>query len=132
MAIRPVARYMLLCEGWRYEDRERRRLTVVGLLATPRPGKGQTFPFRHDEFCVVLGLSGGRGRATCQLFGVIEETGKRVFGIPPQEIEFGPDPLDVFGVTFRVQGAVFHEPGSYLIQFWYDGEMVEECTLMVR
>ena len=132
MPIRPVARYMLLCEGWRFEDKERRRLTIVGLMTTLRPTVGQDFPLRHEEFCVCLGLAGGRGEATGQVIGVYEETGQRVFGTHLRPYKFSNDPLEVLGVGIRVRGALFQKPGSYLIQFWYDAEMVVETSLLVR
>lgn len=53
-------------------------------------------------------------------------------GTPPHDVTFGADPLEVIGVPFRIRDCSFPYPGMYSIQFWYNGEKVEERPLRLR
>jgi hypothetical protein len=81
---------------------------------------------------VFLALTEGRGTGTAQIICVFEETGQRIFGSPQYQVQFGPDPLEVIGVPFRIRDCRFPYPGMYSIQFWYNDEKVEERPLRLR
>ncbi len=41
-------------------------------------------------------------------------------------------PLEVLGVVFRIEACLFPESGRYAVQFWYNGEMLEERLLRAK
>jgi hypothetical protein len=132
MAICPIVRYMLLCDDWKLNGPNNRRLTIIGLITNIHSLEAPPFPLFYREFCVFLTLTEGRGNGQGQIACVFEETGQTVFETPKRPIPFGPNPLDVVGVPFRIRNCTFPRPGRYSIQFWYDGVMVEERPLRLR
>jgi hypothetical protein len=66
------------------------------------------------------------------LMAVREETGEIAFETLEYTIPFRVDPLEVVGVPFRIRGCYFPRPGVYLVQFWYEGELVEERPIRMR
>jgi hypothetical protein len=90
------------------------------------------FPLLYREFCVFLVLTEGRGQARGKMVCVFEENGQRIFETPERAITFGADPLEVTGVPFRIRDSLFPQPGLYLIQFWYNGDKLDERPLRLR
>jgi len=41
-------------------------------------------------------------------------------------------PLEVVGVTFRIRNCLYPEPGLYLVQFWYNEQVIAEQPLLLR
>jgi hypothetical protein len=78
------------------------------------------YPHFYREFCVFLALTEGRGQGDGHIVCVFEETGERVFETRKRPIPFGPDPLEVVGVPFRIRDCSFPRPGRYSVQFWDD------------
>lgn len=132
MAVPPVVRYMLLCDDWRLDGPNNRRVTIVGLMWTVYSIDDPPFPLYYREFCVFLALTAGRGQGQGHIVCVFEDTGEVVFATPPRLIQFRPDPLEVVGVPIRIRDSTFPRPGRYSIQFWYDGVLVEERPLKLR
>jgi hypothetical protein len=132
MPIAPVVRYMLLCDDWRLDGPNNRRVTIVGLIWNIRAVDDPPYPLFYREFCVFLALAGGRGRGEGHIACVFEDTGENIFETPKRPIPFPADPLEVVGVPFRIRDCTFPQPGRYSIQFWYDGSMVEERPLRLR
>jgi hypothetical protein len=132
MAIKPVVRYMLLCDDWRVDPTNNRRITIVGLISNIHAVDDPPYPLLYEEMCVFLALTEGRGLGNASIVCVYVETGQKVFETRSRPIEFGSDPLEVVAVPFRIRDCRFPQPGRYLVQFWYDGEMVEERPLRMR
>jgi hypothetical protein len=132
MAVPPVVRYMLLCDDWQLDPQNARRVTIVGLLSNVHAVDVPPYPLFYREFCVFLALTEGRGRGEGHIVCVFEETGQPVFETRRRPIPFGPDPLDVLGVPFRIRDCTFPQAGLYSVQFWYDGVLVEERPLRMR
>lgn len=132
MAIKPVVRYMILCDDWRADPANSRRITIVGLVTNLRVTGSSTFPFRLQELCVFLTLTDGYGRGEGRIVCADEETGQIIFETPPQPMLFGSDPLEVRGFAFRIRGCLFPRAGLYSVQFWYEQELVEERPLRLR
>ena len=132
MAISPIVRYMLLCDDWRLDGPNNRRLTIVGLIWNIHSVEEPPFPLSYRELCVFLAVTGGRGQGEGQIVCVLEETGEKIFETPKRSIHFRPDPLEVVGIPFRILDCSFPQPGLYLVQFWYDGVMVDERPLKLR
>jgi len=123
---------MLVCDGWRADPENAKRITIVGLVNKVAPRPGESFPLLVREMCVVLFLTEGYGRSSCKVMCVNDETGKIVHDSGPRSIAFGEDRLGVVGVPFRMRNLVFTDPGLYTVEFWYGGELVEERPFRVR
>jgi hypothetical protein len=48
------------------------------------------------------------------------------------EIEFGPDPLEVHGVVFRLPFCSFPRPGLYWVEFRFNDAALARQPLLVR
>lgn len=132
MAIKPVVRYMLLCNDWELDPTNQRRITVHGLMSNIHSTDDPAYPLLVEELCVLLILTDGYGQGEGKIVCVAEDTGSGVFRTPSRSIVFGTDPLEVAGVSFRLRDCRFPDPGLYSIQFWYEGELVEERPLRMR
>lgn len=132
MAVAPLVRYMLLCEDWKAGPNNASRVTIIGLISNIRALDQPPYPLLYPELCVFLALTEGRGQGEGQIVCVFEETGQKVFETAKRPIPFGPDPLEVVGVPFRIRDCRFPFPGLYSVQFWYDGAKLEERPLRLR
>jgi hypothetical protein len=132
MAIRPVVRYMLLCDDWHADPDKAKRITIVGLVNSVGPRKGDEYPILIHQMCVFLLLTDGYGGANWQVVCVDDETGMVVHRSAERFLEFAKGPLDVVGVPVRIQDLVVPRPGSYTVEFWYDGQVVEERSFRAR
>ena len=132
MAIKPVVRYMLLCDDWRLDPANNRRITIIGLISNIRALDDPPYPLLYRELCVFLALTEGYGQGQGKIVCVYEESGAVVFETRLRPIAFGPDPLEVVGVPFRIRDCTFPSAGIYFVQFWYEGELVEERPLRMR
>src|SRR5436190_20892517 len=121
MAVPPVVRYMLLCDDWKVDPANNRRITVVGLMTNLRPLDSFQYPVVCPELCVLLLLTEARGQGEGKITCVFEETGEVIFETQKRVIRFENDLLDVVGVPFRIHNCRFPHPGVYSVQFWYDG-----------
>jgi hypothetical protein len=131
MPVAPVVRYMIVCEDWSQESKSK-RISIRGLITNIRAKDDPPFPTGFGPICVFLTLTDvyrqGRGHIQC----VSDETGTVVFRTGTRVIESAAGPLAVVGVPFRVHHCTFDEAGMYLVQFWYDGIMVEERPILLR
>lgn len=132
MAIKPVVRYMLLCDDWHLGATNDRRITVYGLMTNIHSVDDPPYPLLFEELCVFLVLTDGYGQGEGKIVCVSEETGANVFRTPTRTIAFNPDPLETAGVSFRLRDCRFPQAGMYSIQFWFDAELVEERPLRLR
>lgn len=126
MAIKPVVRYMLLCDDWRLDSSNNRRILIEGLLSNIHALDEPPFPLIYREMCVFLALTDGHRQGAGKIVCEHEATGQKIFETRSRSIAFGPDPLEILGVPFRIRDIVFPHSGLYSVQFWYDGEQVEE------
>jgi hypothetical protein len=132
MPIKPVVRYMLLCDDWQLGPANNRRVTIIGLISNIHAIENPPYPLFYREMCVFLALTEGRGQGEGKIVCAFEETGQNIFETRGRPISFGPDPLEVVGVPFRIRDCSFPQAGLYSVQFWYEGEMVEERPLRMR
>jgi hypothetical protein len=132
MAIKPVVRYMLLCEDWQLDPANSRRVTIVGLISNIRALDDPPYPLLYREICVFLALTDTVGQGEGKIICVHEQSGQKIFETRPRPIAFGPDPLEIVGVPFRIRDCFFPHSGMYSVQFWYEDELVEERPLRLR
>ncbi|HEY3963138.1 MAG TPA: hypothetical protein VGM05_01190 [Planctomycetaceae bacterium] len=132
MAIKPVVRYMLLCDDWNIDPTDNRRVTIIGLISNIHSLDDRPYPLFYREICVFLALTDGYGEGQGKIVCVYEETGQPIFETRARPIRFGSDALEIIGVPFRIRDCSFPHSGLYSVQFWYDEEMVEERPLRLR
>ena len=132
MAVRPVVRYMILCEDWAVDPDKPARVNIFGLLSNIRSVEEPPYPLLYRELCVFLALTECRGEGEARIACVFEENGQTIFTTPKRRIRFGEDPLEIIGVPFRIRDCPFPRPGLYSIEFWYNDERVEEKPLRLR
>jgi hypothetical protein len=132
MDVPPLVRYMLLCDDWQLDPANNRRVTIIGLVGNIHALEEPPYPLLYRELCVFLALTEGRGEGEGQVVCAFEESGQTIFQSAKRSIAFGPDPLEIVGVSFRIRNCRFPFPGLYLVQFWYDGIKVEERPLRMR
>jgi hypothetical protein len=113
MSVVPVVRYMIVCEDWGFGPTSPRRVNVFGILNNIDSLDDPPYPLLFPQLAVVLMLTGGRGTGDAQIVFVSQDTGQRIFGTPKRSITFGPDPLAVAGVFFRIRDCLFPFPGLY-------------------
>jgi hypothetical protein len=132
MAIQPVVRYMILCEDWGVDPNNARRVMILGLISNIQGIDDPPYPLLYQEMCVFLALTDGYGQGEGKIICVHEGSGQKAFVTRSRPIIFGPDPLEVVGVAFRIRDCVFPRPGLYSVQFSYEGVVVEERPLRLR
>src|SRR5262249_45047131 len=115
MAIKPVVRYMLLCDDWRLEPGTARRVTIIGLISNIRALDQPPYPLLRKDMCVFLALTEGHGRGEGQIVCIFEETGQKIFETRKRLIDFSGDPLEVVGVPIRIRDCNFPLPGIYSV-----------------
>jgi hypothetical protein len=125
----PVIRQMVLCEDWWIDPTNQRRISIIGLVSHFNTIDDPPYPAVCEELCVFLSLTEGRGQGMGKIVCTFEESGEKIWESPERMIEFGPDPLEVTAMLFRLRQMRFPCSGRYLVQFWYDGVMVAERPL---
>ena len=80
MAINPIVRYMLLCDDWRLDGANNRRITIIGLIGNIHSVDEPPYPLFYRQilrFPCPYGRprARGKGRIVC----VFEDTGRKVF-----------------------------------------------------
>jgi hypothetical protein len=123
---------MLLCDDWKRDPANKRRVTIVGLVSNIHSVDQPPYPLLYRELCVFLALTEGRGQGDGQILCTFEATGQMICQTPRRMITFGADPLEIVAVSFRIRDIRFPFSGLYSVQFWYDGFKVEECPLRMR
>ena len=131
MAIKPIVRYMLVCDDWKLEGNDK-RIEILGLISNIHALDDPPFPLLHEELCVLLLLTDGHGNGDAYIKCVYDETGLTVFETTPRTISFQSSPLNVVGIPFRVRDCVFPNAGMYTFQFWYDVEKLAEQPVRLR
>jgi hypothetical protein len=132
MALLPLVRYMLLCDDWKRDPTNKRRVTIIGLISNIHSLDQPPYPLMYRELCVFLALTEGSGAGVGKIVGTLEATGQTIFQTSQRPIAFGNDPLEIVAVSFRIRDIRFPVAGLYSVQFWYDGVKVAERPLRMR
>jgi len=133
--VTPVVRYMLLCDDVRVDPDTPTCTHVDCLMSSIVSLEGPPFPLLREQLCFYLVLTECHGTGVGQIRVAYSdgEHEQPVFGSPPQPLDFaGQSPLDLLGVVFRIQACPFPRAGQYSVQFWYNGQRVEDRPLRLR
>lgn len=130
--IEPVVRHMLLCDDVQRGADQPNKMNIFGLVHAIEIAGESPFPYQHPILTVYLVVSSGRGSGQVKIVGVEADSNNPVFHTPERPVQFSGNPLAIQGMTFRILGAIFPQPGLYYIQFWYNDIMVAQQPLIVR
>ena len=130
--LHPTVRYLILCEDVQTDPDNPRRVTLVALVSSIRSLEQPPFPLLYRELCVFLEVTSCRGPADGRVEIREANSDQVVFRTRTRSIPFPTDPLEVSGVTFRLQNCLFHRAGLYWIQFWYNEQMIQQQALLLR
>ena len=128
----PVVRYMIVCDDYEIDPVRAHSLNVYGVISTIRSQEDPPYPLVHRELCVLLMLSECRGSGEGYIRCVSEESGEEIHRTATYRIQFGSDPLELFGVPFRLHGCKFPAAGLYAIEFWYNDRKLDERVVRLR
>jgi hypothetical protein len=133
--MRPVIRYMLLCDDVRIDPDTPTCTHIDCLMSNIVSMEDPPFPLVREMFCVYLVLTEchGSGIGQIRVAFVDEEVKKPIFGSPEHALDFsGHSPLELLGVVFRIEAGMFPRAGQYSVQFWYNQQKLEERPLRLR
>lgn len=130
--VQPVVRHLIPCEDVLVDEANPRRLTLAGLISAIHSVEEEPFPLRYRELCIFLQLTSCRGPAEGRVEIQHADSGEVVFRTQHRVIPLPTDPLNVFGVTFRIRNCLFQQPGLYWVQFWYKELMISQQPLVLR
>jgi hypothetical protein len=128
----PSVRYLILSEDIQTDPTHSRRVSIVGLLSAIRSLEQPAYPLLYREVCVFLQLTECRGSADGRIEIVHADSGTVEFRTRTRTIPFGNDPLEIYGVTFRIRNCLFRAAGLYWIQFWYNERLLAQQPLLMR
>src|SRR4051812_1776163 len=117
--IDPVVRLMLLCDEVRTDPGMAHKVNVFGLVSSLLSRQEPPFPLVHPQLCVLLQVSGGRGEGDGRIVVRHADADRVAFTSAGHRLSFGPDPLAVVGIVFRIRDGTFAEAGLYWVEFWY-------------
>jgi hypothetical protein len=129
----PSARYMILCDDVLRDEQQPKKLTIVGLTTQIDWAAARSKSRPLPKLVVLLVLTDGHGAGYGKIVCVNEETGDSAFWTDELPISFvGKDPTGHFGVKFTKRDIVFQKTGTYLVQFLFNDQVVQEQVLLVR
>lgn len=99
-------------------DEGTKNLSLIGLFNTITAPK---FPARHDRLHVFVSLSQGHGVLPCMV-RILDPDEKSLFEAPGQ-VKFD-NPLGVVDANFEVRGLVLPKPGTYVVEFRCQDEVL--------
>lgn len=131
MPILPVVRYLIPCTRWSIDPQNSRRVNIEGLLSNLGVREGDP-ESRHYDIGVFFALTEGLGSGLCHVTCANLDHEKIVFATPPRQLVFSAERLDVLAGGFHIKNCPFPWVGLYLIQLWYEGQLLHESPLRVR
>lgn len=128
----PSVRYLIACEDVEIDPLNSKRVSLVGLLSAIRSLDQVPYPLLYRELCVFLQLTECRGTSAIRLNVQHADSGLVIFRTKTRTLDWGNDPLEVLGVTFRLRDILFPQAGLYWLQQWYNDSMIAQQSLLLR
>jgi hypothetical protein len=130
--VRPVVRYLILCQEVVVDPTNPLQVTLVNLVSTIRSLSIPAFPVIRPQICAFIQMTECRGAGDLWVEIVHADSGSTVFRTQTRNVAFGNDPLEVLGLTFRIRNCPFPSAGLYWVQLWYDNGVLAQQALVVR
>jgi hypothetical protein len=124
---------MVVCEDVAPDPENPNRLTLFRVVHSIRVKVGVSYPVTYPQLCAFAQLTEGRGAGRMRVEVRAADSDGLVYRTPPVEVRFRDnDPLMVHGVTFRVRGVRFPNPGLYWFQLWFDDAVLIQSPVLLR
>lgn len=130
--VSPTVRYLIICEDVQVDLVNPRRITLVGLIGSLRALGPTPYPLLRREFCVFLQMTECRGTAEGRVELQQADSGEAILRTSTRAMPLVNDPLEIVGVTFRIRNCLFPAAGLYWVQFWYNGRVLAQQSLLLR
>lgn len=129
----PVVRYFLACREIE-RDTESGDTTLHRLIHAIVPLPGEEFPVRQNPFVLFGLLSGGRGNHAISIQFTQFELGEEILiSAPPARfVDFGQDPIRVFGLPMELENVDFETSGQYSFHLVCDGHRLATVDILVK
>ncbi len=128
----PLVHYLIVCDDILLDPSCPNKPLLVGVTSLIVPAGDPPYPFWLEKLCVYAVLTEGRGSGTVQLRLISEDDESEIWQTPPRPVQFGPDPLEITGLVFRVERCRFPQPGPYALQLLFNGECIGQQPLRAR
>jgi hypothetical protein len=123
---------MLVCEHAEADPRNPRRANLYGLFANVLvKGGTETFPCSFG-FTVYVMLSDCRHSGSGRVVVTEAATGEICYNGEPYEVALSSNPLEVYGLFFRIAECVVPRAGLYWVEFEFDGALIGQEPLLVK
>jgi hypothetical protein len=123
----PVAKALYLCDDI-LSDPARVKPHLIGVLNAVRvPG----FPHTLDKLCVFARLVSGYGQLRCRVRVTRASDRVIVYRSPEQMLHF-TDRRQTRYYVMRMQQISCPEPGEYWVEFFCNGEFVDDAVLLIE
>jgi hypothetical protein len=131
-ALLPVVRRILVCEHVEAAANNPRRANIYGLLASAvvKEDVG-AFPSGFG-FSVYVMLSDCRASGSGRIVVTEAVSGDVCYSGVPNRIALSSDPLEVYGLIFRVAECIIPRAGLCWIEFEFDGMVVGQEPILVK
>ena len=129
--IPPVVRHMILCDEVT-SDPTTERINLLGLVTSIESRAASPFPLRYPQLCAYLQMTNGRGSGVVQLLIRLADSEWLVSGSSPHRVRFPNDPLLVHGMVLRLLNCPFPQPGLYIVEVRFEGQVIANEPLLVR
>jgi hypothetical protein len=128
----PFVRHMLICEHAEAAPNNARRANIYGVFANVMVKGGESaFPCRIG-FTVYVMLSDCRRSGNGRIIVTEAASGEACYNGAPFQIVLSSDPLEVYGLFFRITECVIHRAGLYWVVFEFDGVSIGEEPILVK
>ncbi len=128
----PVVRFLIACEDIRRDPENPNKITLVNLINKIRPMEHEDYPLVAARFCVFVQLTECRGQGEVHLQMVHADSEEVMFRTRNRSLQFANQPLNLYGISFRILEAVFPMPGLYYLELWYNSTCLFQHSLILE
>lgn len=123
----PIAKAVYLSDDV-VQDRQSRKLHVVGIFNAIRPPGQQTYPYQPRQICVFAQLTGGLGEVSVHVEIVEAATEEAIYVFQEQRIRFATRRSTV-SACFRIRDCEFPAAGVYIVELYCNGLFLDDRAL---
>lgn len=128
----PYVRHMLVCEHAEPSAHNPLRTNVFGIFATAVVNSNAaSFPCSFG-FSVYVMLSGCRRSGRGRIVVSEAESAEVCYNGVPFQVALSADPLEIYGLVFRIAECVIPRVGLYWIEFEFDGVSIGQEPILVK
>ena len=128
----PFVRHMLICEHAEAAKNNPRRANIYGVFANLLVSGGDAaFPCTLG-FTVYVMLTDCRRSGTARILVSEAVSGDVCYKGVRFQVELSSDPLEIYGLFFRIAECVVPRAGLYLVEFEFDGVPIREEAVLVK